>query len=114
MPFAARMAQEHSTVHLVYTDPLRLVAWFYPQSSELINAAGILLMHSDWLSTLINLGWLAVSLLAPGASGVPTRLARRLGRLSPGARFGVLIALQPGEGRNDIMGLAFLIAFAAS
>ena len=26
---------------------------------------------------------------------------------------GVMIETQPGEGRNDIMGLAFLIAFAA-
>ena len=34
MPFAARIAQEHSTVHLHFTDPLRLAAWFYPQSSS--------------------------------------------------------------------------------
>ncbi len=114
MPFAARMAQEHSTVHLVYTDPLRLVAWFYPQSSELINAAGILLMHNDWLSPLINLGWLAVALLAAWCVGRPykvgpaTLVASALVLAS-----GVLIELQPGEGRNDIMGLAFLIAFAA-
>ncbi len=30
MPFSALIAQEHSTVHLHYTDPLRLAAWFYP------------------------------------------------------------------------------------
>ncbi len=40
MPFAARIAQEGSTVHLHFTDPLRLAAWFYPQSSELVHAAG--------------------------------------------------------------------------
>ena len=40
MPFAARIAQEGSTVHLHFTDPLRLAAWFYPQSSELIHGAG--------------------------------------------------------------------------
>ena len=45
MPFAARMAQEHSTIHLLYTDPLRLAAWFYPQSSELIHAAGDRPLH---------------------------------------------------------------------
>ena len=33
MPFAASMAQQHSTVHLHFTDPLRLAAWFYPQSA---------------------------------------------------------------------------------
>ena len=114
MPFAARMAQEHSTIHLLYTDPLRLVAWFYPQSSELINAAGILLMHNDWLSPLINLGWLAVALLAAWCVGRPYKVGpATLVASSLVLASGVLIDLQPGEGRNDIMGLAFLIAFAA-
>ncbi len=114
MPFAARMAQEHSTVHLLYTDPLRLVAWFYPQSSELINATGILLMHNDWLSPLINLGWLAVALLGAWCVGRPYKVGpATLVASALVLDSGVLIALQPGEGRNDIMGLAFLIAFAA-
>src|SRR2546423_1517681 len=39
MPFAARFAQLHSTAHLQFTDPLRLVVWFYPASSELLNSA---------------------------------------------------------------------------
>ena len=82
MPFAARIAQEHSTVHLLFTDPLRLAAWFYPQSSELIHATAIVLFKSDWLSPLINLVWLAIaSARPPGASAAPTRSARR--RWSP-------------------------------
>jgi hypothetical protein len=114
MPFAARIAQEHSTVHLTYTDPLRLAAWFYPQSSELIHAAGILLMHTDWLSPLINLGWLAIALLAAWCVGRPYRVGpATLVASALVLDSGVLIELQPGEGRNDIMGLAFLIAFAA-
>ena len=52
MPFAATIAQEHSTVHLHFTDPLRLAAWFYPQSTELINGATIVLFKSDWLAPL--------------------------------------------------------------
>ena len=51
-----------STSH--FTDPLRLAAWFYPQSSELVHGAGIVLFKSDWLSPLINLFWLAIALLA--------------------------------------------------
>ena len=114
MPFAARMAQEHSTVHLIYTDPLRLAAWFYPQSSELIHAAGILIMHNDWLSPLINLGWLAIALLAAWCIGRPYKVGpATLVASALVLDSGVLIDLQPGEGRNDIMGLAFLIAFAA-
>ena len=114
MPFAARMAQEHSTVHLIYTDPLRLAAWFYPQSSELIHAAGILLMHTDWLSPLINLAWLAIALLASWCVGRPYKVGpATLVASAIVLDSGVLIQLQPGEGRNDIMGLAFLVAFAA-
>lgn len=114
MPFAARFAQEHSTVHLHFTDPLRLVAWFYPQSSELIHAAAIVLFKSDWLSPLINLAWLAIALLAAWCMGRPYKVGAAT--LVAGAIVldsGVMIQTQPGEGRNDIMGLAFLLAFAA-
>ena len=114
MPFAATMAQEHSTVHLHFTDPLRLAAWFYPQSTELIHAAGIVLFKSDWLSPLINLFWLAIALLAAWCIGRPYKVGPAT--LVAGAIVldaGVMIETQPGEGRNDIMGLAFLIAFAA-
>jgi hypothetical protein len=114
MPFAARIAQEHSTVHLLFTDPLRLAAWFYPQSSELIHAAGIVLFHSDWLSPLINLAWVAVALLAAWCVGRPYKVGpATLVAAAIVLDAGVMIETQPGEGRNDIMGLAFLIAFAA-
>ena len=114
MPFAARFAQEHSIVHLHFTDPLRLVAWFYPQSSELIHGSAIVLFKSDWLSPLINLFWLAIALLAAFCIGRPYKVGPAT--LVAGAIVldaGVMIETQPGEGRNDIMGLAFLIAFAA-
>jgi hypothetical protein len=114
MPFAAGIAQEHSTAHLHFTDPLRLAAWFYPQSSELIHGAAIVLFKSDWLSPLINLFWLAIALLAAWCVGRPYKVGPAT--LVAGAIVldaGVMIETQPGEGRNDIMGLAFLIAFAA-
>ena len=114
MPLAARIAQDHSTVHLLFTDPLRLAAWFYPQSSELIHATGIVLMKSDWLSPLINLGWLAIALLAAWCVGRPDKVGpATLVAAALVLDSGVMIETQPGEGRNDIMGLAFLIAFAA-
>jgi hypothetical protein len=114
MPFAARIAQEHSTVHLLFTDPLRLAAWFYPQSSELVHAAAIVLFKSDWLSPLINLAWLAIALLAAWCVGRPYKVGpATLVAAAIVLDSGVMIETQPGEGRNDIMGLAFLIAFAA-
>jgi hypothetical protein len=114
MPFAATIAQEHSTIHLHFTDPLRLAAWFYPQSSELIHGAAIVLFKSDWLSPLINLFWLTIALLAAWCIGRPYKVGPAT--LVAGAIVldaGVMIETQPGEARNDIMGLAFLIAFAA-
>ena len=114
MPFAARFAQEHSTVHLHFTDPLRLAAWFYPQSSELIHGSAIVLFKTDWLSPLINLFWLSIALLAAWCVGRPYKVGpATLVAAAIVLDAGVMIETQPGEGRNDIMGLAFLIAFAA-
>ena len=114
MPLAARFAQEHSIVHLHFTDPLRLAAWFYPQSSELIHGSAIVIFKSDWLSPLVNLFWLSIALLAAWCIGRPYKVGPAT--LVAGAIVldaGVMIETQPGEGRNDIMGLAFLLAFAA-
>jgi len=114
MPFAARIAQEHSTVHLLFTDPLRLAAWFYPQTSELIHGTAIVIFKSDWLSPLINLFWLAIALLAAWCVGRPYKVGpATLVAATLALDAGVMIETQPGEGRNDIMGLAFLLAFAA-
>ncbi len=114
MPFAATFAQEHSTVHLHFTDPLRLAAWFYPQSSELVHGAAIAIFNSDWLSPLINMIWLAIALLAAWCVGRPYKVGpATLVAAALILDSGVMIETQPGEGRNDIMGLAFLLAFAA-
>jgi hypothetical protein len=114
MPFSGRIAQEGSTIPLHYTDPLRLAAWFYPGSAELVHAGGIVLFKTDWLSPLINLIFLSIGLLAAWCVGRPYKVGPAT--LLAGALVfsaGVMIETQPGEGRNDIMGLAFLLAFAA-
>jgi hypothetical protein len=114
MPFSGRIAQDATTIPLHFTDPLRLAAWFYPGSSELVHAGGIVLFDTDWLSPLINLVWLAIGLLAAWCIGRPYKVGPAT--LVAGALVfsaGVMIETQPGEGRNDIMGLAFLLAFAA-
>ncbi|MDQ2631311.1 MAG: hypothetical protein M3Y75_10145 [Actinomycetota bacterium] len=114
MPFSAFMAQEHSTVPLHFTDPLRLAAWYYPASTELLNAATILLFKSDWLAPLQNLVWLPIALLAAWCIGRPYKVGpATLVAAAIILASGVMIETQPGEARNDIMGLAFLLAFAA-
>jgi hypothetical protein len=114
MPFSAFMAQEHSTVPLHFTDPLRLAAWYYPACTELINAATIVLFKSDWLAPLQNLLWLPIALLAAWCIGRPYKVGpATLVAAAIVLSAGVMIETQPGEARNDIMGLAFLLAFAA-
>jgi len=114
MPYSARFAQDASIVHLHLSDPLRLAAWFYPQSSELIHGAAIVLMKSDWLSPLINLIWLMIALLAAWCVGRPYKVGpATMVAAAILLSSGVMVETQPGEGRNDIMGFAFLIAFAA-
>lgn len=114
MPFSAAIAQDASTWPLHFTDPLRLAAWFYPASTELINGASIVLFKSDWLAPLQNLFWLAIALLAAWCCGRPYKVgAATLVAAAIVLDSGVMIETQPGEARNDIMGLAFLLAFAA-
>jgi hypothetical protein len=114
MPFAARFAQDASIVHLHFTDPMRLVVWFYPATSELINGAGIILVHDDFLSPLLNLGWLSVGLLAAWCVGRPYGVAPTT-LVASALVFdsGVMVFTQAGEGRNDIMAIAMLVAFVA-
>jgi hypothetical protein len=116
MPFAASIAQEGSTIPLHFTDPLRLAPWFYPHSFELLNAATIILFDgtSDWLSPLHNLFWLAIALLAAWCVGRPYKVGpATLVAAAIVLDSGVMIETQPGEARNDIMGVAFLLAFVA-
>jgi hypothetical protein len=114
MPAAARFIQEGSTNPLHFTDPLRLAVWFYPQSSELMHGAMIGLMKSDWLSPLFNMLFIGVGLLACWCVGRPYGVGPAT--MVGGAMLlsaGVMIETQPGEGRNDILCFAFLIAFVA-
>ena len=114
MPFAARFAQDASIAHLHFTDPMRLVVWFYPATSELINGVGIIVMHDDFLSPLLNLGWLSVGLLAAWCIGRPYGVAPAT-LVASALVFdsGVMVVTQAGEGRNDIMAIAMLVAYVA-
>lgn len=114
MPFSARFVQDASIWGLHLTDPLRLAAWYYPQTSELVNGGLIAVQQSDWLSPLLNMFWLALGLLACWCIGRPYNVAPAT--LVAGALVfdsGIFIETQAGEGRNDVMALTFLVAFAA-
>lgn len=114
MPASARMIQEGSLIPLHFTDPLRLAVWFYPQNSELMHGALMGLMGSDWLSPVFNMLPLGVALLAAWCVGRPYGVGpATLVGAAILLSAGVMIETQPGEGRNDIVCFAFLIAFVA-
>jgi hypothetical protein len=113
-PFAARFVQDHQVGAIHFIDTLNLTVWFYPQNSELLHSAGILFLGNDFLSPLINIGWMSLCLLAawsfarPYGGGPIAVLAMTL---VLGAN--MLLLYQPGDAKNDIAGLFFLLASTA-
>ena len=113
-PFAARFVQDAQVGALHMTEVLRLTVWFYPQNSELLHSAGILFLGSDFLSPLINIGWMALCLLVAWCFGRPYGVgALALLGLALVLDAEMLLLYQPGDAKNDIAGLFFLLASTA-
>src|SRR3954453_9857838 len=113
-PFAARFVQDHQVGALHFTEVLNLTVRFYPQNSELLHSAGALFLGTDFLSPLINIGWMSLCLLAawcfarPYGGGPVAVLAIALVLDA-----NMLLLYQPGDAKNDTAGLFFLLASAA-
>jgi hypothetical protein len=112
-PITARFVQDASItqLHVVYADP---VIVFFPFNSELIHAAAFLLFGSDALSPLVNLGWLALALLAGWCLGRPKGLGPAT-LVATALVLGVpaLVGSQAGSEGNDIVCVALLLSAAA-
>jgi hypothetical protein len=113
LPVAARFVQDASIVHLHYLDN-DAVTVFYPASSELLHAVGIVLFGSDVLSCVQNLGWLTLSLLAAWCLGRRFGVAP-LALVACAVVLGTaqLVAGQPGGAYNDVVVLALVLATLA-
>jgi hypothetical protein len=112
MPFAARFVQDASVTGLHFTST-SFLSWFYPANSELVHSVGILLTGRDYVSPLLNVGWLGLAMLAAWCIGRPWGLG-------PASLIGASVVFgagvfgdQPGEARNDIPGTFFLLASGA-
>ncbi len=70
LPLAARFVQTGDLGHIYFFDPIFLAS-FYPANSEVAHAVPMLFFGRDLVSPLINLGWLAVALLAGWSIGRP-------------------------------------------
>jgi hypothetical protein len=113
MPIALRFVQSGWTSQLHFVDNTSLTT-FFPASSELLHATGVLLFGTDWLSPLLNLGWLALALLAAWCIGAPAGVA-------PLTLVGTAIVLglpemvldDPGSALTDVVSLALVLAAVA-
>jgi hypothetical protein len=113
-PFAARFVQEAQIGLLHFTEPLRLSVWFYPQNSELLHSLGILTLGTDVISPAINIGWLVLALLAAWVIGRPYGVgAAALIAVATVFDTTMLLLYEPGDAKNDVMGLFCLLAAIA-
>ena len=113
LPFSAHMAQTGSTVSLLYVDTL-YSNWFYPQGSELVHAIGLLLVGDDYLSPLINLGWLLLALLAGWCLGRPWGVsAPSSAAVAVLMSTELMFSRQPGNANNDVVVVALLLGAMA-
>jgi hypothetical protein len=113
MPFAASFAQTGQIVSLRFVD-VEYLSQFYPATSELIHAIGLVLLGRDTLSPALNMFWLWLTLLAGYCIGLP----KGLGALTAtGAALAcateMMVSSQAGAAANDIVGVFFLLAAVA-
>ena len=113
MPFAAQFAQSGSITSLQNINNDNIIA-FYPASSEVVHAVGIVLLGNDLLSPIVNLGWLAMALLAGWCIGLRFGVPC-LTLLAVACVMGTteLVADEPGSAYNDVVGIALVLAALA-
>jgi hypothetical protein len=113
MPLAAKFVQTGYLGHIYFFDPVFLAS-FYPANSEVTHAVPILFFARDIVSPVMNLGWLALALLAAYCIGRPYGLGPQA---MVGSAIGLgsqsLVEFQAGEALNDITGVAFILAAVA-
>lgn len=113
MPFAARFVQDGSLTHLHFVEVEPLTA-FYPANSELLHALGIALFDGrDVLSPFVNLGMVALALLAGWCIGIAYRAPLALLATAVALALPILWGVNAGQAGNDVTGLAFFLAAAA-
>jgi hypothetical protein len=112
-PFAARIAETGSVWGMHFTDPLYL-NWFYPQNSELLHGAGIVLFDRDLFSPVVNFAWLGVALLAGWCIGRPYGVAPlSLVAVAIAMDTGPMVPREAGTPATDTVPVAMLLAAAA-
>jgi hypothetical protein len=113
LPEAARFTQVHSIAHLHFTSEWPLSA-FLAANAELFHALGMLAFGYDILSPFINLGWLALCLLAAWCIGRPvglgglTLVAAAIAMTAP-----VVVSNHSGQAVNDVAAASLFVSAIA-
>ena len=113
MPLSVRFAEGGDLGAIDFFDPI-FFASYYPANSEVLHSIPLLAFGRDILSPLLNLGFLALGLLAAYCIGRPYGLGPQSligGAIALGAQ--MLVEFQAGEALNDIVGVAFVLAAVA-
>ncbi|MGH9025100.1 MAG: hypothetical protein ACRDWD_03135 [Acidimicrobiia bacterium] len=113
LPVAGRFAQEGSVTGVHFLEYEAFTAYF-PANSAVLHALGILLIGTDLLSPLFNMGFLALVLLAAWCVGRPYGVAPvTLAGAALVLALPAIATTQPGGGYNDTVGVALLLASVA-
>lgn len=113
LPFSADLFQGASTLSF-YKPETVFTNWFYPQNSELVHAVGMALTGRDFFSVLVNMGWLALALLAAWCIGRPyARPHLTLMGASILLATHTIVVREPGTAKNDIVGIALILSALA-
>ena len=113
LPFSADLFQGTSTLSF-YRPETVFTNWFYPQNSELVHAVGMALTGRDFFSVLVNMGWLALALLAAWCIGRPyARPHLTLMAASILLAAHTIVVREPGTAKNDIVGIALILSALA-
>jgi hypothetical protein len=112
-PFAARFVQSGWVTRLHYSNGDALTT-FFPANTELVHAIAAAAIGRDIASPAVNLGWLALALLAgwcaaPDRRAAPATMAAAAVVLS----LPVMAATQAGTARNDAAAVALFLSSVA-
>ena len=112
LPLAANFVQSGRTTGITILDGDSVTAYF-PATSSLLHAMGFLFFDTDLVSTVVNLGWFTVALMAAWSLG------RAFGAPATTAAAAALVLGTPGLGTQaggaltDVVGLALLLTALA-
>ncbi|CAB4881885.1 MAG: DUF2029 domain-containing protein [Actinobacteria bacterium] len=114
MPLAAQFFHDHSLLGTSFVEPLFGTHYFPAVSGAIPHALGMVFFDTDWLSPLINLGWVGLALLAAASIGGRYRAALE-GFLGCAILLATpaMVGGEAGSAKTDAASLALFLAAVA-